>query len=56
MRYLITAITTVIVSLAMASCHKIDDDRIPPVPVYISFNSVGMWLSLIHISEPTRPY
>lgn len=43
MRYLIIAITTVIVSLAMASCHKIDDDRIPPVPVYISFNSVGMW-------------
>lgn len=39
---LLTFILTV-AAVIMCSCHKLDDDRIPPLPVYLSFNSVGMW-------------
>ncbi len=27
----------------LASCHHIDDERIPAVPVYVPFSSVGVW-------------
>lgn len=27
----------------VAGCHHIDDDRIPVMPVYIPFSSVGVW-------------
>ncbi len=27
----------------LCSCHHIDDDRIPPVPVHIAFNTIGDW-------------
>lgn len=26
-----------------SACHSIDDDRIPPVNVYLNFNTVGDW-------------
>lgn len=29
--------------LAASSCHHIDDDRIPPAPVYLQFNTIGDW-------------
>lgn len=27
----------------LSACHKIDNKRIPPMPVYISFGTVGVW-------------
>lgn len=29
--------------LMLASCRHIDDDRIPPMPVYVQFTTVGDW-------------
>lgn len=26
-----------------SGCHSVDDDRIPPLPVYLAFTTVGMW-------------
>ncbi len=44
---LITAARTIvlaaIVALIAASCHTIDDDRIPVTPVNIVFNTVADW-------------
>lgn len=33
----------VLLGLAAAGCHGVDDDRIPPVPVRIVFNTAGDW-------------
>lgn len=30
-------------AVLMVGCHHIDDDRIPAMPVYIPFASVGVW-------------
>ncbi|MDE5643067.1 MAG: hypothetical protein K2H03_08550 [Muribaculaceae bacterium] len=32
-----------VVALALASCHHLDDDRIPPAPVLVQFNTVADW-------------
>lgn len=32
-----------VAALAISGCHKLDDDRIPPMPVNIVFQSAGMW-------------
>ncbi len=29
--------------MALGACHSIDDQRIPPLNVYINFNTVGDW-------------
>lgn len=29
----------------MVSCHELDDDRIPSLPVYINLSGAGMWNS-----------
>lgn len=29
--------------MAFSACHSIDDDRIPPMNVYLNFNTVGDW-------------
>ena len=29
--------------LAISGCHGVETDRIPPVPVYLPFNSAGEW-------------
>lgn len=31
------------VLMALSACHSIDDDRIPPMNVYLNFNTVGDW-------------
>lgn len=43
LRLLLTAIFMVAVGEVFTACHHIDDDRIPPCPVYIAFQSVGEW-------------
>ena len=40
---LLTVVILAAVSEAFIACHHIDDDRIPPSPVYIAFQSVGEW-------------
>ncbi|MDE6130741.1 MAG: hypothetical protein K2F74_04020 [Muribaculaceae bacterium] len=32
-----------VVALSLASCHHLDDDRIPPAPVLVQFNTVADW-------------
>ncbi|MDE6332891.1 MAG: hypothetical protein K2L80_09865 [Muribaculaceae bacterium] len=36
-------LAAVLLTVAVASCHHLDDDRIPPAPVLIQFNSVADW-------------
>lgn len=34
---------TFLLTIAAASCHKVDDDRTPYAPVYIPFSTSGDW-------------
>lgn len=38
----VAAALTVAATL-FSGCHSVDDDRIPPLPVYLAFTTVGMW-------------
>lgn len=38
-----TAIIPAIMAVAFTGCNRIDDKRLPPVPVYINFTTVGDW-------------
>lgn len=40
---LLTAVIVTAVGVLFIACHHIDNDRIPPTPVYIAFQSVGEW-------------
>lgn len=40
---LLTAVFVAAVGALFTACHHIDNDRIPPTPVYIAFQSVGEW-------------
>lgn len=37
------ALSAITVCAVLQGCHKIDDERIPPLPVYIAFGTVGVW-------------
>ncbi len=37
------ALACAALALAAAACHHVDDDRIPPVPVRVAFNTIGDW-------------
>ncbi len=39
----ISAITLAATTLFVAACHHIDDDRLPPAPVRLTFNTVAEW-------------
>lgn len=43
MKNIIKPLSIACALLLLASCHHIDDDRIPVMPVYIPFASVGVW-------------
>lgn len=43
LRPLCSCTAAVMLALAFGACHRIDDRRIPPAPVWIAFNSVGEW-------------
>ena len=32
-----------VIALSFTSCHSIDDDRLPPAPVRLNFNTVADW-------------
>ena len=34
---------SILLSLVLSSCERINDDRIPPLAVNIEFSNVGMW-------------
>lgn len=38
-----TAIISAIMAVALPGCSRIDDKRLPPVPVYINFTTIGDW-------------
>lgn len=39
-----TALASLLAStFFLCSCHSVNDDRIPPVPVYINLGTTGMW-------------
>lgn len=42
-RHIIYAALMAFFAMGAASCHRVDDDRIPPYPCYIPFNTVGEW-------------
>lgn len=37
------ALLAALLACSAAACHHVDDDRIPPVPVRVSFNTIGDW-------------
>lgn len=37
------AVPALLLALGLGACHRIDDQRIPPVPVWLAFSSVGEW-------------
>ena len=41
MKKILTAVITLV--MAVTSCHTVDNDRIPPAPVYLTFQSVAEW-------------
>lgn len=41
MRRTVAALLTAVV--AVTACHTLDDDRIPPMPVRLTFNTVADW-------------
>lgn len=43
MKLLRAMLVAATVTIAAAGCNRIDDDRIPLVPVRIAFNNVGEW-------------
>lgn len=42
-KMLLTAAAMAVVGITFSACNHIDDDRIPPAPVYIAFQSVAEW-------------
>ncbi len=38
-----TAIVSVMMAVALSACKRIDDQRLPPVPVYVNFTTIGDW-------------
>ena len=41
MKYI--ALFLVLLTATLTSCDKVDDERIPPIPVYLNFNNTGLW-------------
>ena len=43
MKRLIRAVLCVVLSFCAVACDKLDNNRIPPVEVYLPFSTVGVW-------------
>ena len=54
-KLLVTAVLFVIISIDMINTSMLAP-VLPSIPNFVPFFAIMLLLSLIHISEPTRPY